>query len=124
MAMQGMEFVLEGVIDWLMDRFAGTLPPPRARSAGQRPDAAHPSGASAIELRATSTDACVGTITEDELQVLRDALEEEWRGDRAYYVDADTVQMLADDRAPPRLVDLLRTIVGTGEGVELYWRRT
>jgi hypothetical protein len=77
-----------------------------------------------IELRERTTDERLGTISEDELTVLIDALEEESVEDRDYYIDGDTIQMLEEDGAPSGLVTLLRTIVGTREGVELHWRRT
>ena len=117
-----LDALVESAIDLLPPAATG-LPPVRARPTGLRADVTPSSGTATIELREASTDRCLGTITEEELQVLTDALEEEWPGDRDYYVDADTVQMLEDDGAPATLVALLRAIVGAGEGVELYWRR-
>jgi hypothetical protein len=77
-----------------------------------------------IELREKSTDEYLGTISEGELRVLIEALEEESADDRDYYIDSDTVQMLEDEGAPSGLVALLRKIVGVNEGIEFHWRRT
>jgi hypothetical protein len=49
----------------------------------------------------------LGTITEADLTVLEDGLEEE----------------SADGRAAEHLIALLRTAVGSGDGVEIRWRR-
>jgi hypothetical protein len=76
-----------------------------------------------IELREKATDKYLGTIGEDELKVLIDALEEESVEDRDYYIDSDTIQMLEDDGAPSSLVALLRKVLGSNDGIELHWRR-
>ncbi|HYL55640.1 MAG TPA: hypothetical protein VEU73_08710 [Gemmatimonadales bacterium] len=76
-----------------------------------------------IELRDKATDEYLGTIEDDELQFLIDDLEEKSLADRDYYIDADTIQMLEDDGAPPSLLTLLRQSLGSRDGVEVRWRR-
>jgi hypothetical protein len=76
-----------------------------------------------IDLYNTATNELIGSITETDLQVLIDALEEESSIDQDYYIDAPTIELLADGRPTDHLVDLLRRAVGSGEGVEIRWQR-
>ena len=55
--------------------------------------------------------------------VLIDALEEESEDDTDYYIDAATIDVIADGRASDHLVHLLRTALGTSEGVDIRWTR-
>ncbi len=76
-----------------------------------------------IELYNNTTNQLLGLLTEPELQVLRDGLEEESLEDQDYYIDAATIDLLADGRATDHLVRLLRTALGNEEGVEIRWQR-
>lgn len=76
-----------------------------------------------IDLHDAASGKLIGTITEAELQFLIDRLEEESSTDQDYYVDQATIEWLADGRATDHLLELLRQAVGTGEGVEIRWRR-
>ena len=76
-----------------------------------------------IELRDKRSDEYLGSIDDAELKVLIDELEEESSQDRDYYIDADTIQMLADDGAPASLITLLRKSLGSRDGMEVRWRR-
>lgn len=76
-----------------------------------------------IELRDKATDELLGTLSDDELQFLIDELEEESTEDRDYYIDAATVDMLADDGAPAPLVSLLRRALGNEPGIDVRWVR-
>lgn len=76
-----------------------------------------------ITLRLKDTNQLVGTISDSDLQFLEDELEEESLQDTDYYIDAATIDMLEDDGAPASLVALLRTAVGTSDGVEVRWSR-
>src|SRR5690348_12579330 len=70
-----------------------------------------------IDLYDKATDQLIGSITEEDLQVLVDALEEESLDDRDYYIDAATIDLVADGRATDHLVTLLRAALGAKEGV-------
>ena len=61
-----------------------------------------------IDLYIASTNQLIGSITEADLQVLVDGLEEESSQDRDYYIDRATIDLLADGRATTHLVGLLR----------------
>ena len=69
------------------------------------------------------TNEMLGSITEPDLQVLIDRLEEESSEDQDYYVNADTIDLLGDGRASDHLFNLLRTALGSKEGVEIRWKR-
>ena len=76
-----------------------------------------------IDLYNNSTKALLGSITEADLQVLKDGLEEESSNDQDYYIDAATIDMLGDGRASEHLLGLLRRALGSSEGVEIRWMR-
>jgi hypothetical protein len=76
-----------------------------------------------IDLYISSTNQLLGSITESELQVLVDRLEEESATDQDYYIDQATIDLLGDGRASDHLLGLLRTAVGSATGVEIRWQR-
>lgn len=76
-----------------------------------------------IDLYNAATNQLLGSITEPELQVLVDVLEEESTVDRDYYIDAATIDLIADGKATDHLVRLLRDALGTEEGVDIRWNR-
>jgi hypothetical protein len=76
-----------------------------------------------IDLYNSETNQLIGSITENELQTLVDALEEESADDQDYFIDSATIDLLGDGRATDHLLHLLRTAVGAGEGIEVRWKR-
>ena len=76
-----------------------------------------------IDLYNNSTNQLIGSITDAELQLLIDRLEEESATDQDYYITAETIDMLADGQATEHLLHLLRQAVGSNEGVEIRWQR-
>jgi hypothetical protein len=76
-----------------------------------------------IDVYNAATNELLGSITEADLQVLIDALEEESTQDRDYYIDAATIDVIADGRATEHLVNLLRKALGSAEGVDILWKR-
>jgi hypothetical protein len=76
-----------------------------------------------IDLYNSATNQRLGSITEAELQVLVDGLEEESTQDQDYYIDAATIDLLGDGRASDHLLGLLRGALGSSEGVEIRWQR-
>ena len=63
----------------------------------------------------------LGAITEAQLQVLVDALEEESSTDRDYYINGATIDMLESDGADPGLVTVLRGALRGREEMEIRW---
>jgi hypothetical protein len=76
-----------------------------------------------IDLYNASTNQILGSITEADLKVLTDALEEESTQDQDYYIDAATIDLLGDGRATEHLLGLLRRALGSGDGVDIRWQR-
>jgi len=76
-----------------------------------------------IDLFNAETNETLGSITEPDLQVLIDRLEEESSEDQDYYINADTIDLLGDGRASDHLLNLLRAALGSKEGVEIRWKR-
>ena len=77
-----------------------------------------------ITLREKDTGEVLGSISDEELQFLTAELEEESDEDKDYWVDADTIDMLEEDGAPPSLLTLLRNALGERDGIEVEWSRT
>jgi hypothetical protein len=76
-----------------------------------------------IDLYNAATNQLLGNITESDLKVLQDALEEESLQDKDYYITAATIDVIADGTATEHLVHLLRAALGTAEGVDIRWQR-
>jgi hypothetical protein len=76
-----------------------------------------------IDLYNASTNQILGSITEADLKVLTDALEEESLQDQDYYIDAATIDVLGDGRATDHLLGLLRRALGSSDGVDIRWQR-
>jgi hypothetical protein len=76
-----------------------------------------------IDLYNDTTGELLGPITETDLQVLVDALEEESTEDRDYFIDAATIDVIADGRATEYLVAMLRKALGEADGVDIRWQR-
>jgi processive 1,2-diacylglycerol beta-glucosyltransferase len=76
-----------------------------------------------IDLYNVSTNQLIGSITDADLQVLVDGLEEESLDDQDYYIDKATIDVLADGRATTHLVGLLRSALGANDGVDIRWQR-
>jgi hypothetical protein len=74
-----------------------------------------------INLYRVDTDQLIGPISPADLQVLVDALEEESSEDRDYYVDAPTIELLAQNGASDAMLTMLRLALGTAEGLDVRW---
>jgi hypothetical protein len=74
-----------------------------------------------INLYRVANDQLIGTISPADLQVLIAVLEEESSEDRDYYIDAPTIDLLADGGASEALLNMLRLAVGTAEGIDVRW---
>jgi predicted DNA-binding protein len=74
-----------------------------------------------IDVYRVSNNKLIGSITPADLEVLREALEEESPDDHDYYITADTIEIIADGKATEHLVGLLRAALGADEGVDIRW---
>ena len=71
-----------------------------------------------IDVYVNGTNELVGSITDADLKVLVDALEEESSEDQDYWIDKATIDVLGDGRATEHLLNLLRKAVGSSKA----WR--
>lgn len=63
----------------------------------------------------------IGTVDEDDLQLLIDQLVEEDEEDTDYYITPMTIDLLEESGASAELVSILREAVGDSEGVDIAW---
>jgi hypothetical protein len=76
-----------------------------------------------IDVYNNNTNELIGSITDADLHVLIDGLEEESADDRDYYIDRATIDVLGDGRATEHLLNLLKKALGGADGVEIRWQR-
>ena len=76
-----------------------------------------------IDIYDNASNLLLGSITEGDLKVLTDALEEESTKDQDYYIDAQTIDVIADGKATEHLVALLRRGLGNRGGMDIRWER-
>jgi hypothetical protein len=65
----------------------------------------------------------LGEVSDAELKVLFENLEEESTEDTDYYITLDTVDYLESRGADAKLVSMLRQAIGTGDGIDIRWSR-
>ena len=70
-----------------------------------------------------ATNQVLGEVSDDELKVLFENLEEESAEDTDYYITPDTLDYLESRGADARLVQMLRQAIGGSEGVDVRWAR-
>lgn len=75
----------------------------------------------AIRIIDKQSGAHLGEIGEDDLKLMIDQFEEEHSRDRDYFIDATTIELLDHAGASPRLLALMREVVGTSDGVDIRW---
>jgi hypothetical protein len=76
-----------------------------------------------IRLYEKDTKNFLGTITETQLQFLIDQFEEESTEDTDYYINQDTLDLIADAGADADLLTLLRQALGTRADIEIQWTK-
>jgi hypothetical protein len=111
--------------------FSGRLDPTRIAAAANSAAAMPKRGRTSIlsdnrimiDLYNDATGELIGTITEADLKVLTDALEEESTEDRDYYIDRATLDVVGDGRATDHLMKLLRDALGANDGIDVRWER-
>ena len=76
-----------------------------------------------IKLFNKETATLLESVSEGDLQLLVDQLEEEDSADTDYYVCADTTDLLESSGASADLLRILRQALGNAEGIEVRWKR-
>jgi hypothetical protein len=98
---------------------AGAMP--AGATAAPARGVSRPTGIAAILLHDAERGTFIGRISEAQLDILVEHLEQESDHDRSYYIDAPTIDMLADTGADETLVHLLKGALAGREGVEVRW---
>ena len=75
----------------------------------------------AIVLTNKETGAFIGSITEEQLQFLKDQLVEETEEDRDYWLNRAELDVLRDAGADQGLLDLLAAAMAERDEVEIVW---
>ncbi len=63
----------------------------------------------------------IGQITDVQLAFLVEQLEEEHDEDQDYFVDRDTLEVLADNGIDPDLLAMLEKAIGDDESMDIVW---
>lgn len=74
-------------------------------------------------LYAKQSGSLIGSITDADLQLMVDHLEEEGLTDDDYFMDEATIDILEENGASAPLVSLLREAVGETEGIDIRWEK-
>jgi len=77
-----------------------------------------------ISLSHKSSGDPIGTLTDPQLQILIDQLEETDRHDQDYYIDRPTIDLFKAIAADyDAVIELLQRALGDRDGVEVVWIR-
>jgi hypothetical protein len=63
----------------------------------------------------------VGELSEEQLDILIDNLEEEWQDDRDYYLNQSMLDMLQARGADSALMHILKSAMGNKDEVDILW---
>ena len=74
-----------------------------------------------IRLTEKDTGRALGTIAQEDFQLLVDHMEEESSTDQDYYVEHTAIDALESLGASAGFVALLRTAVGESDGIDVVW---
>jgi hypothetical protein len=69
------------------------------------------------------SDRFLGVISDADVKVLIDELEEEDLADDDYFIDGATVSILEAAGASKELVNMLLSAIGDSEGVDVRWEK-
>jgi hypothetical protein len=74
-----------------------------------------------VTLHDKDSGAFIGEISDQQLQQLIDALEEESSIDKDYFINRAELEFLEDQGLDRALIGLLRTALGDREEMEIVW---
>jgi hypothetical protein len=76
----------------------------------------------AYQLFIKDSGKLIGTLTQEQLELLVELLEEEGAEDHDYYIDRDVLAFMEEEGADEELLAKLRPHVGEDDGIEVEWR--
>lgn len=74
-----------------------------------------------VKLYDKDTGQKLGEITEEQLELLMDELEDEPFGDQDYHIDEAAIALFEEIGADPDLVDTLRSMLAGQDEFEIRW---
>jgi hypothetical protein len=78
-----------------------------------------------VTLNIQASGKPLGDISDNDFRLLQSVLEEEGPGDSDYWIDLDTIDLIASRGGSEQLLGLLRNAVaGTPEGVEVGFQQS
>jgi hypothetical protein len=77
-----------------------------------------------IVLKNKANNQLIGNITEQQLQFLVDALEEESSNDQDYWLNVSMIDIMEQNGADAAMIVLLRTAMGSDEEIEIVWSKS
>ena len=77
-----------------------------------------------VEIYDAERDTLLGTLSDEQFETMTESLEEESATDQDYWIDAATIDMLEEDAADPDLIGMLRTALGSRDGMDIRWERS
>jgi len=63
----------------------------------------------------------IGEITDKQLAFLVEQLEEEHDEDQDYYIDRETLELMADNGGDPELLAMLEKAIGDDDSMDIAW---
>lgn len=63
----------------------------------------------------------IGEISDKQLAVLVEQLEEEHDEDQDYFIDRDTLELLSDNGVDPEVLAMLEKAIGDDESIDIAW---
>jgi len=118
-------FVLEHDADRARELLADlqheTAPMPAGGNPAPARGVTTPTGIATILLHDAERGTFIGRVSEAQLSILLENLEQESGQDRSYYLDEATIDMLAGAGADETLINLLKGALAGREGVEVRW---
>jgi hypothetical protein len=77
-----------------------------------------------VTLTIPASGATVGEISDDDFRLMQSVLEEEGPDDTDYWIDQNTVELLAERGGSAQLITALRNaLTGTPDGVEIGYQQ-
>jgi processive 1,2-diacylglycerol beta-glucosyltransferase len=97
------------------------LPDTPAPPSGKSPHVTAPAGVKTVKLVDADSGRELGRITESQLDFLVGELEEENATEHDYYIDANTIDLLAAAGGDDGLLEILRNATKGKDGIEIAW---
>ena len=72
-------------------------------------------------IQLVGTKEIIGNVSDEELDQIIDALEEETKEDNDYYIDNDTIAYMETLNVSQNVITMLQNALGDNESIEIEW---